>query len=593
MFLSQLTSNDIALIDYLRQGNISSDSTCKMDPASYMPTNQWLQHWNEEKRNYFAEPFKDSLIIQKKIHIDMSLDSLANEINQELENDCDLYDLYVHLRTKVGDYFVLNTIDPFFGDLNLMKRDRLYLRMINALFDVRSWAMNRPQWNENDLTPLEFHFADNTVIKITSDCKVMKTLGKICKKLGYNEEFEKLRLFQSRLTNEKNLNTDLYLSIHPLDYLTASYNNNNWTSCMNWEHGCYRRGVIEMMNSTYVVVAYTASSRPIHFANGLTWNSKKWRQFFIVCNQGIFAIKGYPYWNEDLEAATLHWMRELYAPMFKDRIGAPLEDHISQGDSTDNGLAFSRTAADNLTNAWYIRFCTNTMYNDLNCGYEHRAILAELNDNEKEEECWSSYYNCAEINYSGLDSCAWCGQPSNSGYGFTDEGSIYCEGCDPTIYCTRCGERIEAGDVIYDDDDNPYCSACWNEMPRCDLCGGVIVPFDSAVNDVGFFYMGPDNKLDPSNIIKEDMPQWMADLGYQSQDRVCHICNCCLDDNLLKEEYASVEPYMHASRRWFRQPYYPVHMLTDHAREILNIPKVKPLSIEPRTDEHLNEVCDF
>ena len=123
----------------------------------------------------------------------------------------------------------------------------------------------------------------------------------------------------SRVRNTAEINANLCLSIHPLDYMTASYNDNNWHSCMNWLQGEYRRGVIEMMNSKCVVVAYLESAHDkltFYGADVHYWNSKKWREFFIVRPNYITGIKGYPYWNRNLEDTVLFWLKDLYKDVF-------------------------------------------------------------------------------------------------------------------------------------------------------------------------------------------------------------------------------------------------------------------------------------
>ena len=71
------------------------------------------------------------------------------------------------------------------------------------------------------------------------------------------EEFEQIRLEHSMILNTKEVKGNLCLSIHPLDFLTMSDNDNNWQSCMSWSNtGCYRLGTLEMMDSNNVICCY-------------------------------------------------------------------------------------------------------------------------------------------------------------------------------------------------------------------------------------------------------------------------------------------------------------------------------------------------
>ena len=92
------------------------------------------------------------------------------------------------------------------------------------------------------------------------------------------EEFEDFRIKHSRILSEKEFIGRLSLSIHPLDFMTMSDNDSDWSSCMSWRTcGSYRRGTVEMMNSPCVVVAYLSASKPMVLDRGshFKWNIKK------------------------------------------------------------------------------------------------------------------------------------------------------------------------------------------------------------------------------------------------------------------------------------------------------------------------------
>jgi hypothetical protein len=119
----------------------------------------------------------------------------------------------------------------------------------------------------------------------------------------------------SKVINTTTIKGNLVLSIHPLDYMTMSDNECNWTSCMNWKNnGCYHAGTVEMMNSTSVIVAYLENeNKKMAMPNGGKWSNKKWRELFIVTNQGAVGIKPYPYFNPELEKEVLLKIKTLYS----------------------------------------------------------------------------------------------------------------------------------------------------------------------------------------------------------------------------------------------------------------------------------------
>ena len=105
---------------------------------------------------------------------------------------------------------------------------------------------------------------------------------------------------------------ELCLSIHPMDYMTMSDNDNNWQSCMNWmNNGDYRLGTVECMNSPYVLVAYLHNPNHSMSIGPYEWNSKHWRELFIIHPEMISEVKGYCFQDENLTNTILMWIKEL------------------------------------------------------------------------------------------------------------------------------------------------------------------------------------------------------------------------------------------------------------------------------------------
>jgi hypothetical protein len=82
---------------------------------------------------------------------------------------------------------------------------------------------------------------------------------------------------------------------------------------MSWvEHGCYRHGTVEMMNSPCVLVAYLASDNSTYYIGvGKEWNNKKYRQLVIVDPAFITTVRPYPNENTALDEAIISWIQEL------------------------------------------------------------------------------------------------------------------------------------------------------------------------------------------------------------------------------------------------------------------------------------------
>lgn len=256
--------------------------------------------------------------------------------------------------------------------------------------------------------------------------------------------YEDFRIFCSQMTNQRKLEGTLCLSIHPIDYMTMSDNSNGWSSCMSWaDHGDYRMGTVEMMNSPNVIVAYLTDSKEKYNFGELDWTSKKWRSLFIVDPTLLCNIKGYPYFNDSLNHEVLSWVKELCTQVGWNYIDTPIEYH----DCDDYQDVYKRTGY--YLGKW--EFWTDRMYNDFwytHTFYPHVDMGTE--------ESFS-------LSYSGHTQCMWCGKDiSNEDMENTDESYLICEDCANACRCHHCGDIISSGDAILVGDDY-YCPICYED----------------------------------------------------------------------------------------------------------------------------------
>ena len=290
-------------------------------------------------------------------------------------------------------------------------------------------------------------------IKIVSGMKTMKIIARIAKE--FIDEYPDLRYFEdfrlavSQILNDKSYKGKITFSIHPLDFMTMSDNECDWSSCMSWrESGCYRMGTVEMMNSPYVLVAYIESKSPLRMPDGTVWNNKRWRELFIVDKQGIFAIKGYPYWNKEFEKVCLSALNELA----HNNLGWESFDPTYHNIDFDNGYAGETYYTIPTTeNKIHMQIYTNNMYNDLR--YNHHLAILPYNP-----------FNI-DITYSGEAECMCCGEKTD---GYNSEEYIVCDKCDNSQYCTWCDERCHAdeGWVI---DGQFICNNCYDDAVANDV----------------------------------------------------------------------------------------------------------------------------
>lgn len=277
--------------------------------------------------------------------------------------------------------------------------------------------------------------------------KVVPFIGKLVKWLGIDAGFEKFRIDHSMALNTSRLEGTLCLSIHPLDYMTMSDNESNWSSCMSWQDcGCYRAGTVEMMNSGMVLVGYFKSkseNMPMPSQSG-EWNSKKWRELFIVNPELIMDIKSYPYENDELTLGCLNWIRELV----EKNIGwTNFKEKYSKWDP-DDGWNFGGYES--------VQFDTNFMYNDIEEAYTRHFYYVTNGDHSGER---------LYCGYSGDFICMACGEyghPDDDGEG----SSLVCEDCAPEkFYCEKCGHwEYDLEDMHYIN-GYYYCDSCYEDMP--------------------------------------------------------------------------------------------------------------------------------
>ena len=280
--------------------------------------------------------------------------------------------------------------------------------------------------------------------------KIMKLLGELAREFQMTEEFEKFRIAHSQVLNTKVITGELVLSIHPLDYATASDNENGWNSCMSWkDEGCYRLGTVEMMNSPMVICAYVKSDT--QEMDHPTWPSKKWRAWIIVddVNHCIYCNKHYPYQSEPIARNAVNWV----AHLANEHLGW----HVGEA-----------TLMEEAPEHYYLRYTTDFMYNDFN--YQNNVYASE-------DPLPLAKGKYKYINYSGSANCMHCGRLITYDGNSDDAGTLFCATCGGDIFCASCGCRMRHDDseTYWGPDDQPYCESCYNEnFSTCENCDEVV-----------------------------------------------------------------------------------------------------------------------
>jgi hypothetical protein len=340
----------------------------------------------------------------------------------------------------------------------------------------------------NTSRSVSFKDDSGKVIKIPKGCKIMKGLRKVANAFNI-DGFEDFRLEHSRILNRKYLEGNLRLSIHPLDYATMSFNECRWSSCMTWDGGEYRQGTVEMMNSPCVVMAYLTANKdmivgPIH------WSNKKWRELFIVDEDIICNIKGYPYAHDGLEKIVIDWLKEL------SKVNLNWNSWTEESYKIYNNTPVTIGP---LSRAVTFDFSTGYMYNDIYAN-SSTPVLGYISLDAGEYRV---------IHYSGPSECMSCGETEIE---IDNEQFLLCQDCEPVPCCSCCGEYYSENDLIYYNGDK-YCEDCFNEhFFCCEICEDY-----ASVEDCKELYLAEDRDVFFSN--------------------PCYICSDCATDDRFDKIY--------------------------------------------------------
>lgn len=445
----------------------------------FIGVDEWLKYWSRSKvklykllgENFtYKIPYKyekpkielsrefDHLIVHSKFFDAFAKwtdDHYMDEFGSEISRD---FSKFFRKSTYVEDKI---DFDVLYKDLDAKKALRLSkgMKPVKALSKIVEYFKNKPDFK---------------------DCV---------------DTFEDFRLAHSRILNDKVSKGNLVLSIHPLDFITMSDNDYDWSSCMSWKNaGCYRVGTIEMMNSNNVICCYLEGKEPFKFGSE-SWANKKWRQL-IYCNKDIaVAGKAYPYQSKSMTDSLLNEVKKLAKENLNWNYPFGIEEyadmaHVQDEYDIDRAKSYARDHSKYSTKKNII-FDSNGMYNDM------------LNDHNTTYWCVRKKVNHSKVyNYSGKCNCLCCNGTiiSESGYDeyndrFDNTGNVVCEECETEyFYCPLCDEKdINAKHykLFINGDYKTVCEYCLNDRIRlCPCCGEPI--------NIRFNYSNADYYIDIS-----------------------------------------------------------------------------------------------
>lgn len=462
-----LTDKDKELIEeYI---DTYADRTSSItDRHKYIGLRYVLGEWAHNKDKFLSQMFGDKLILSRPFTYKMSVEGLYREYNNLINEDKQPWNMAYSWIKKLfyDECFNYDVFDALVN--HVISKDGL----VNNAYD-----------GDNFIIPCG---EGQKPIKISRGMKPMRIIHSLAERfdpdffkpdeISGKSNYDLFCIWHSRLFNQANIDGELCLSIHPLDFMTMSDNGNGWESCMTWSRdndpGDYRAGTLECMNSPYIVIAYlhnpkhkmnreTMKNEYLQVSDEWEWNSKRWRELFIVQDGLILEIKGYPYQDENLTNAALMWIKELA--------------HNNLGwDYNDEELNVQESVKIDEENYYTISpETTYHMYNDIGTLTKHRMRVnyEKLNARcEKHEDGFDvsvfqpydtdMWHHLFTIPYGGIATCMCCGDALDNDE--SRSNMVLCSECLPGYKCGCCGEWIEGNNYYYIPDcDDPICEYCY------------------------------------------------------------------------------------------------------------------------------------
>ena len=452
MIFDKLSADELEMIDTYRHWYAFSNEAANTYSSHFVPAKEVLCEWADQKSEYLEKLFGDALTMTKRIKYVKSYEELQEEIGDMISEDSH------YGRAGRNGFEFMRAWN------NYMYRNRNYFTEPQK--DGFRRLMSDDCLIENVYDGISFEVEDHKgkKFRINRGAKTSKTLGKLAQIFDL-PGFEDFRICHSQILNQRELGGNLTISIHPLDYMTMSDNSYGWESCMSWsQEGGYRQGTVEMMNSRGVIVAYLSGDDKYKICDygceDHFWNSKKWRQLFILDHNVIVGVKDYPYHNDELGKAVVEWLKELA----EKRLGWHYGD-LEQYSGGSQRFHYDYLPEDK--NGFSFEFPTGSMYNDFGClDYHWMCVSTDIDPDEIQIHGWNGHRPWLVVPYSGKSQCMVCGDLHPS---FEDESCLACEECQSRPRCDCCGEIAHETWTV---DGMQLCEYCWeNRVHECIGCG--------------------------------------------------------------------------------------------------------------------------
>lgn len=351
-------------------------------------------------------------------------------------------------------------------------------------------------------------------VKISKGTKVVKAF----KYFESNEKaLQDLQTQASMIIQEDKVSGYLCLSVHPLDYLSASENTYHWRSCHALD-GDYRAGNLSYMLDRSTIICYLKTGDKLHklpnFPDTVPWNSKKWRMFLFLEDEveALMAGRQYPFFsptalNQVMSLFCKNWYPEMdfhyrwsgwmsdyiidfprsldnnnngyvrnYDSMLKEGRHIALDGVIYSMKSLITDAPGSRHFNDLLYSTCYIPMYCYQYIAGLQERKLHFSIGAAVPclhcgecdiDTDNAMHCLECGIDLTEKDDERYIYCGCCQRrtPRNLSYWNNSIDELLCEDCHNlhASACDNCGDSWYSDDMLYSYDKNQYlCPCCTN-----------------------------------------------------------------------------------------------------------------------------------
>ena len=410
-----LTDKDIKTIQYYLEIYGATRSA---------PLSQVLNVWNTNKSTLF-KAFGKKLRIEKQISIPKDIAVMKRQLSSVYDEYSFKYEYEVKMAQNNKKHLSTTTHNEFITDVLYYWANQNYnineLYILSRLFSKENVSFG---YIDTISDPGEFKFS-NFKATVKNGMKTIRTIQKLLKITHYPnmELFEEWRNAVNCISIGNEIQAKLVLSIHPLDFMSMSDNNCNWSSCMSWSHnGSYRGGTLEMMNSNLAIVAYLEGPQTfklnISEDESYVIPNKSWRSLHNdkITFKVLDTLK-------DLVKENLNWNYQFGIQEYQDM------KHL---DGNFYVRDFFNTQYDKKKNHHCIFVYTNCMYNDI------------IESHNPYYYCYRNYVPTSiKLCLSGPPTCICCGAIMGNREticDYDDIGSdLICGECYHDKRCSECG----------------------------------------------------------------------------------------------------------------------------------------------------------